>query len=118
MILLPQLEHSLRRLYASVNEMPERLQTAESARFYTTFNEVFEEHTVFSRYAPCSPLPAFIGTQFSTSNAFYIMCNHGVTCFKVFRSHKLINFAPGPDTLAVRSADQGPDDVGTHFCSL
>jgi hypothetical protein len=38
--MLPQLEHSLRRLYASVNEMSERVQTAESAEFYTTFNEV------------------------------------------------------------------------------
>ncbi|XP_028398909.1 endoplasmic reticulum membrane-associated RNA degradation protein-like isoform X2 [Dendronephthya gigantea] len=40
MILLPQLEHSLRRLYSSVNEMPERVETAESAEFYTTFNEI------------------------------------------------------------------------------
>ena len=40
MIMLPQLEHSLRRLYASANDMPERVQTAESAEFYTTFNEV------------------------------------------------------------------------------
>ena len=38
--MLPQLEHSLRRMYATVNEMPERVQTAESAEFYTTFNEV------------------------------------------------------------------------------
>jgi hypothetical protein len=27
-------------MYATVNEMPERVQTAESAEFYTTFNEV------------------------------------------------------------------------------
>ena len=40
MLMLPQLEHSLRRLYATVNEMPERVQTAESEEFYTTFNEV------------------------------------------------------------------------------
>ena len=40
MVMLPQIEHSLRRLYASVNQMPERVQTAESAEFYTTFNEV------------------------------------------------------------------------------
>ena len=40
MLMLPQLEHSLRRLYTTVNEMPERVKTAESAEFYTTFNEI------------------------------------------------------------------------------
>lgn len=38
--MLPQLEHSLRRLYACCNDVPERLQSAESAEFYTTFNEI------------------------------------------------------------------------------
>ena len=40
MILLPQLEHSLRRVYACCNNLPKRLQTAESSELYTTFNEV------------------------------------------------------------------------------
>lgn len=40
MVLLPQLEHCLRRVYACCNNLPERLQTAESSEFYTTFNEV------------------------------------------------------------------------------
>ena len=49
--MLPQLEHSLRRMYATVNEMPERVQTAESAEFYTTFNEVSSAATNHAYYA-------------------------------------------------------------------
>eukprot|EP00118_Oscarella_pearsei_P018513 m.189729 g.189729 ORF g.189729 m.189729 type:complete len:248 (+) comp39421_c0_seq6:972-1715(+) len=40
MILLPQLEHGLRRLFAHVNECPWRVVTAESATLYTTFDEM------------------------------------------------------------------------------
>ncbi|XP_019853268.1 PREDICTED: endoplasmic reticulum membrane-associated RNA degradation protein-like isoform X2 [Amphimedon queenslandica] len=39
-LLLPALEHSLRRLYACCNGCHERILTAESATLYTTFDEI------------------------------------------------------------------------------
>ncbi|XP_065833363.1 endoplasmic reticulum membrane-associated RNA degradation protein-like isoform X2 [Oscarella lobularis] len=38
-LLLPQLEHCLRRLFAFVNNCPSRILTAEATSFYTTFDE-------------------------------------------------------------------------------
>lgn len=39
-LLLPQLEHGLRRVFAIVNNCPHRALTAESVVLYTTFDEV------------------------------------------------------------------------------
>lgn len=39
-LLLPQLEHGLRRLFACVNNSPQRVMTAESTVLYTTFDEI------------------------------------------------------------------------------
>lgn len=39
-LLLPQLEHGLRRVFACVNNCPHRVLTAESTMLYTTFDEV------------------------------------------------------------------------------
>lgn len=39
-LLLPQLEHGLRRVFACVNNCPHRVLTAESTVLYTTFDEV------------------------------------------------------------------------------
>ena len=39
-LLLPQLEHGLRRVFACVNKCPYRALTAESTVLYTTFDEV------------------------------------------------------------------------------
>ena len=39
-LLLPQLEHGLRRVFACVNNCPHRILTAESTVLYTTFDEV------------------------------------------------------------------------------
>ena len=44
MLLLPQLEHGLRRVFASINNCPHRVLTAESTVFYTTFDEVNIQH--------------------------------------------------------------------------
>ncbi|XP_013386987.1 endoplasmic reticulum membrane-associated RNA degradation protein [Lingula anatina] len=40
MVLLPQLEHCLRCLFARVNQCPERILTAESTTLYTTVDEM------------------------------------------------------------------------------
>ena len=42
-ILLPQLEHYLRCLFAKMNNCPDRILTAESSAFFTTFDEVLVE---------------------------------------------------------------------------
>ncbi|KAK7103303.1 hypothetical protein V1264_018232 [Littorina saxatilis] len=42
-LLLPLLEHCLRRVFATVNSCPERVLTAESSAFYTTFSEMLEK---------------------------------------------------------------------------
>lgn len=39
-LLLPQLEHSLRMAFAWANQCPGRVLTAESTTLYTTFDEV------------------------------------------------------------------------------
>ncbi|XP_077992225.1 endoplasmic reticulum membrane-associated RNA degradation protein-like [Glandiceps talaboti] len=39
-LLLPQLENSLRTIFCRVNQCPERVLTAESSVFYTTFDEM------------------------------------------------------------------------------
>ncbi|XP_068730495.1 endoplasmic reticulum membrane-associated RNA degradation protein-like isoform X2 [Montipora capricornis] len=39
-LLLPQLEHGLRRVFACVNNCPHRVLTAESTVLYTTFDEI------------------------------------------------------------------------------
>ena len=43
-LLLPQLEHGLRRVFACVNNCPHRALTAESTVLYTTFDEVKHSH--------------------------------------------------------------------------
>ena len=42
MLLLPQLEHALRRVFAAANSCPERVLTAENNVLYTTFDEVLD----------------------------------------------------------------------------
>nr|CAB3243550.1 endoplasmic reticulum membrane-associated RNA degradation protein-like [Phallusia mammillata] len=42
--LLPQLETLLRCQFASCNNMPERVMTAQSTEFYTTMDEILAEH--------------------------------------------------------------------------
>lgn len=42
-LLLPLLEHCLRRVFATVNECPERIMTAESSALYTTFTEMLDQ---------------------------------------------------------------------------
>jgi hypothetical protein len=39
-LLLPALEHGLRRVFACVNHCPHRVLTAESTALYTTFDEI------------------------------------------------------------------------------
>ncbi|KAK3742251.1 hypothetical protein QZH41_009019, partial [Actinostola sp. cb2023] len=39
-LLIPQLEHSLRKVFAWVNGCPDRVLTAESTTLYTTFDEI------------------------------------------------------------------------------
>ncbi|KAI1240754.1 hypothetical protein IHE44_0009195 [Lamprotornis superbus] len=43
-LLLPQLEAGLRLLFATTNKCPNRLLTAESSAFYTTFDEMLAKH--------------------------------------------------------------------------
>lgn len=43
-LLLPQLEHILRLIFASVNNCSERVLTAESDTLYTTLDEIFEKY--------------------------------------------------------------------------
>ncbi|XP_032540460.1 endoplasmic reticulum membrane-associated RNA degradation protein [Chiroxiphia lanceolata] len=43
-LLLPQLEVGLRLLFTTTNKCPNRLLTAESAAFYTTFDEMLAKH--------------------------------------------------------------------------
>ncbi|CAG5127629.1 unnamed protein product [Candidula unifasciata] len=42
-LLLPLLEHSLRRLFVVVNDCPHRLVTAEATSLYTTFEEILDQ---------------------------------------------------------------------------
>nr|XP_035960256.1 endoplasmic reticulum membrane-associated RNA degradation protein isoform X6 [Halichoerus grypus] len=44
MLLLTQLETGLRRVFATVNQCPKRLLTAESTALYTTFDEILAKH--------------------------------------------------------------------------
>lgn len=43
-LLLPLLEHCLRRVFAAVNNCPERILTAESCTLYTTFTEMLDQN--------------------------------------------------------------------------
>ncbi|XP_031469282.1 endoplasmic reticulum membrane-associated RNA degradation protein [Phasianus colchicus] len=43
-LLLPQLEAGLRLLFTTTNKCPNRLLTAESSAFYTTFDEMLTKH--------------------------------------------------------------------------
>ncbi|NXF79215.1 EMARD protein, partial [Sclerurus mexicanus] len=43
-LLLPQLEAGLRLLFTTINKCPNRLLTAESSAFYTTFDEMLAKH--------------------------------------------------------------------------
>ncbi|XP_075059566.1 endoplasmic reticulum membrane-associated RNA degradation protein isoform X2 [Mixophyes fleayi] len=43
-LLLSQLETSLRLIFTSVNECPDRMLTAESTNLYTTFDEILSKH--------------------------------------------------------------------------
>jgi hypothetical protein len=58
-MLLPLLEHSLRRVFGYVNECPERIYCAETSVTYTTFDEMLDpdldEHTPNALYAEIGP---------------------------------------------------------------
>uniref|UniRef100_A0A8C0SAQ7 ER membrane associated RNA degradation n=1 Tax=Canis lupus familiaris TaxID=9615 RepID=A0A8C0SAQ7_CANLF len=58
MLLLSQLETGLRRVFATVNECPERLLTAESTALYTTFDEILAKHLSDGKI---NQLPLFLG---------------------------------------------------------
>ncbi|XP_072687765.1 endoplasmic reticulum membrane-associated RNA degradation protein isoform X1 [Canis lupus baileyi] len=58
MLLLTQLETGLRRVFATVNECPERLLTAESTALYTTFDEILAKHLSDGKI---NQLPLFLG---------------------------------------------------------
>ncbi|KAL8598220.1 hypothetical protein ACOMHN_035170 [Nucella lapillus] len=58
-LLLPLLEHVVRRAFAAVNRCPHRVLTAQSSAFYTTFSEMLDQ-----KLPDGSPnqLPAFLTT--------------------------------------------------------
>ncbi|XP_031210546.1 endoplasmic reticulum membrane-associated RNA degradation protein isoform X2 [Mastomys coucha] len=58
MLLLPQLEAGLRRVFAAVNKCPDRLLTAESTILYTTFDEILAKHM---NDGSINQLPCFLG---------------------------------------------------------
>ncbi|XP_051062030.1 endoplasmic reticulum membrane-associated RNA degradation protein [Phodopus roborovskii] len=58
MLLLPQLEAGLRRVFAAVNKCPDRLLTAESTILYTTFDEILANHL---NDGSINQLPPFLG---------------------------------------------------------
>ncbi|GFN82826.1 endoplasmic reticulum membrane-associated RNA degradation protein-like, partial [Plakobranchus ocellatus] len=43
-LMFPQLEHALRKLFVHVNKCPSRLITAETKTFFTTFEEILERN--------------------------------------------------------------------------
>ncbi|XP_069866437.1 endoplasmic reticulum membrane-associated RNA degradation protein isoform X10 [Dipodomys merriami] len=57
-LLLTQLEMGLRRVFAAVNQCPDRLLTAESRTLYTTFDEILAKHLGDGRV---NQLPLFLG---------------------------------------------------------
>ncbi|XP_012880036.1 PREDICTED: endoplasmic reticulum membrane-associated RNA degradation protein isoform X2 [Dipodomys ordii] len=57
-LLLTQLEMGLRRVFAAVNQCPDRLLTAESRTLYTTFDEILAKHL---RDGRVNQLPLFLG---------------------------------------------------------
>lgn len=57
-LLLPQLETGLRRVFATVNKCPQRLVTAESTALYTTFDEILAKHLNDGKI---NQLPLFLG---------------------------------------------------------
>ncbi|XP_046305250.1 endoplasmic reticulum membrane-associated RNA degradation protein isoform X2 [Marmota monax] len=57
-LLLSQLEAGLRRVFAAVNQCPDRLLTAESTTLYTTFDEILAKHMNDGRI---NQLPLFLG---------------------------------------------------------
>ncbi|XP_045356306.1 endoplasmic reticulum membrane-associated RNA degradation protein isoform X4 [Leopardus geoffroyi] len=57
-LLLPQLETGLRRVFAVVNECSQRLLTAESTALYTTFDEILAKHLNDGKL---NQLPLFLG---------------------------------------------------------
>ncbi|XP_048210425.1 endoplasmic reticulum membrane-associated RNA degradation protein isoform X2 [Perognathus longimembris pacificus] len=58
MLLLTQLEMGLRRVFAAVNQCPDRLLTAESTTLYTTFDEILAKHLWDGRV---NQLPLLLG---------------------------------------------------------
>ncbi|MBZ3873618.1 Endoplasmic reticulum membrane-associated RNA degradation protein, partial [Sciurus carolinensis] len=57
-LLLSQLETGLRRVFAAVNQCPDRLLTAESTALYTTFDEILAKHMSDGKI---NQLPLFLG---------------------------------------------------------
>ncbi|XP_032194311.1 endoplasmic reticulum membrane-associated RNA degradation protein isoform X5 [Mustela erminea] len=58
MLLLTQLEAGLRSVFATVNQCPRRLLTAESTALYTTFDEILAKHLNDGKI---NQLPLFLG---------------------------------------------------------
>ena len=44
LVLLPQLEHAMRRVFAVANSCPQRVLTAENTTLFTTFDEILSPH--------------------------------------------------------------------------
>ncbi|XP_036876724.2 endoplasmic reticulum membrane-associated RNA degradation protein isoform X5 [Manis javanica] len=57
-LLLTQLEAGLRKVFAGVNQCPQRLLTAESTALYTTFDEILAKHL---NDGQINQLPLFLG---------------------------------------------------------
>ncbi|KAK2489735.1 hypothetical protein MC885_006653 [Smutsia gigantea] len=57
-LLLTQLEAGLRKVFAAVNQCPQRLLTAESTALYTTFDEILAKHL---NDGQINQLPLFLG---------------------------------------------------------
>ncbi|XP_047413309.1 endoplasmic reticulum membrane-associated RNA degradation protein isoform X8 [Sciurus carolinensis] len=55
---ITQLETGLRRVFAAVNQCPDRLLTAESTALYTTFDEILAKHMSDGKI---NQLPLFLG---------------------------------------------------------
>ncbi|XP_029800578.1 endoplasmic reticulum membrane-associated RNA degradation protein isoform X5 [Suricata suricatta] len=95
-LLLPQLEMGLRRVFAALNRCPQRLLTAESTALYTTFDEILAEHLDDGRL---NQLPVFLGEP--TMEFLWDFLNHQEgPRVRDHLSHGEINFPEFPKEAA------------------
>ncbi|NXL41902.1 EMARD protein, partial [Podilymbus podiceps] len=72
-LLLPQLEVGLRLLFTTTNKCPNRLLTAESSAFYTTFDEMLAKHLDNEEI---NQLPAVLEEPAMASEFLWDFLNH------------------------------------------